>query len=172
VGPPDAVDEMGRQGPVGNVRRPRESQEFAQRGRLGLEAMCEDRVAHALQSLDIGVIGRHVEERRLDQRQGADRLRIASSGDQGPERSVRVSQDVWAGREQRREVGRVDVEVVTPRGAWRVATPVCRHERPAHGQGSKRLPGRVGAGAAMDEEQLRATTLASHCDLRIHAACG
>jgi hypothetical protein len=46
--------------------------------------------------LDLRIVGHQVEERWLDQRQGAHIRRQSRGGEECPQRTVRVRDDVWA----------------------------------------------------------------------------
>jgi hypothetical protein len=166
VSAPDAVDQLGRQRAVARVWRSREQQERAKSRGLGLKTAGQHGVCHALQAFHIGITGRHAEERRLDQGQRPDALGVVRCRDQRAEYSIGVSQNVGARLQQGGEVGRVQLEVVRPRRARWIATPVNQHEAPSRGKWPQRLPRRARTGAAVDEQQLRTMTLASHGELR------
>jgi hypothetical protein len=81
---------------VGDVRGARDAEKLAQNSRVGSEALSEDGITQTRQVLDLGIARQQVEERWLDQRQGAHIRRPSGGGDQYPQRAVRVRDDVWA----------------------------------------------------------------------------
>jgi hypothetical protein len=96
MGATHAASDVVWKGSVGDVRGARDPEKLAQNSRVSIEALSEERITQTRQVLDLGIVGHQVEERWLDQRQGAHIRRPSRGGEECPQRTVRVRDDVWA----------------------------------------------------------------------------
>jgi hypothetical protein len=77
-------------------------------------------------------------------------LRTMSRCKKRPKDTVGVSDDVRPGVEQRSQIARVDVEIVTAGRTGGIPAPVREHERPSARKRRQRCPGRRRASPAMN----------------------
>src|SRR5271165_2013437 len=93
-------------------------------------------------------------------------MRPTCRREQRAENAIGVGDNMWPRIQQRSEISRVDVEVVTARRAWRIAPPVGVEERPPGLQPCQTSPRRPRACPTVDEKHLWPQAFANHADRR------
>ena len=107
------------------------------------------------------------EERRLQQRQRAHVGRPGDGGDGGHHAAIGVPHEVRATVEQREQIVRVNLKVLTIITGWwagRIPAAVGKGQRPPLAQMPEARPRRIRTGATVHEQNLGAGAIPDDCD--------
>jgi hypothetical protein len=159
-----AGDMLGYRTIVGD-RRARDPKELAEHGWIRIEAVSKAGLPDVPPSPGVRVV--EWMDGRLEQRQRSDPSRMPSRGNDSADGAVAVGDDMRTAMEQGCDVDRVLVEVLAAAGrsrTWIEASTVDSRQGPSLGQRLETPPRPDRAGAAVNQQQLRAAPPAKNRD--------